>query len=327
MGGAILSSCERRGGAKQQPKRAASAPGPAKRGAAAKKKTRRPDQGIACDVHCRSPSPIPEPQPPLAPRPRPFTLAVDIGGSSIKASVLDAAGGLAAPHIRSPTPKRQRRRHPGRHCGAGGTASLGSARVGWFSGGGEARQDPDRSQPRDRVLVRLRPDWAISSRFGVPARVLNDAAVQGLGVVQGQGLSCVLTLGTGVGCALFHDRHLLQSLELANIVPARARHTIDTSDRRPWRRGAPALEPEGASGDRTVTKLTPATCSISGAATREDRGEPPGHVKIVSNTAGITGGVRLWEPSSISISRPIGKPGPARAGSGTIMKALTSAAR
>jgi len=35
----------------------------------------------------------------------PFTLAVDIGGTNVKASVLDAVGELAAQQIRSPTPK------------------------------------------------------------------------------------------------------------------------------------------------------------------------------------------------------------------------------
>ena len=35
----------------------------------------------------------------------PFTLGVDIGGTNIKASVLDAAGVLAAEQIRSSTPK------------------------------------------------------------------------------------------------------------------------------------------------------------------------------------------------------------------------------
>ena len=48
--------------------------------------------------------PIPEPQPAAAAA-APFTLAVDIGGSSIKASVLDGAGKLVAPQLRTPTPK------------------------------------------------------------------------------------------------------------------------------------------------------------------------------------------------------------------------------
>ena len=44
---------------------------------------------------------------------------------------------------------------------------------------------------------------ALSRRFGKPARLLNDAEVQGLGIVKGQGLEVVLTLGTGVGSAVF----------------------------------------------------------------------------------------------------------------------------
>ena len=48
--------------------------------------------------------PIPEPQP-ASGAAAPFTLAVDIGGSSIKASVLDGAGKLVAPQLRTPTPK------------------------------------------------------------------------------------------------------------------------------------------------------------------------------------------------------------------------------
>ena len=54
----------------------------------------------------------------------------------------------------------------------------------------------------------------LAERFGVPVRMLNDAVVQGLGVVEGPGLECVLTLGTGVGCAIFRDRRLLVQLEL-----------------------------------------------------------------------------------------------------------------
>ena len=57
-------------------------------------------------------------------------------------------------------------------------------------------------------------------------RLLNDAAVQGLGVVEGHGLECVLTLGTGVGCALFRNRRLLLHLELGQH-RARRRKTYD----------------------------------------------------------------------------------------------------
>jgi hypothetical protein len=35
---------------------------------------------------------------------------------------------------------------------------------------------------------------------------------------------------------------------------------------------------------------------IGGGNARKIAFEPPAHVRIVSNTAGITGGIRLWEP-------------------------------
>ena len=50
-----------------------------------------------------------------------------------------------------------------------------------------------------------------TSRFGL----LNDAEIQGFGIVKGQGLEVVLTLGTGAGTAVFRDGVLMPHLELA----------------------------------------------------------------------------------------------------------------
>jgi hypothetical protein len=46
----------------------------------------------------------------------------------------------------------------------------------------------------------------LARRFGKQARLLNDAEVQGLGIIEGQGLNVVLTFGTGVGSAIFQQR-------------------------------------------------------------------------------------------------------------------------
>ena len=48
---------------------------------------------------------------------------------------------------------------------------------------------------------------------------------------------------------------------------------------------------------QTVTELT--SCDVlylGGGNARKIAVEVPPHVRIVSNTAGITGGIRLWEP-------------------------------
>ena len=47
-------------------------------------------------------------------------------------------------------------------------------------------------------------------------RVLNDAGVQGYGVIEGKGVEMVLTLGTGMGCALYVDGRYVPNLELAH---------------------------------------------------------------------------------------------------------------
>ena len=63
------------------------------------------------------------------------------------------------------------------------------------------------------------PHWAgfqlidaLARRFGVRC-ACSMMRPSGLGVVEGHGLECVITLGTGVGCALFRKRRLLLHLE------------------------------------------------------------------------------------------------------------------
>lgn len=44
----------------------------------------------------------------------------------------------------------------------------------------------------------------------------NDAAIQGYGAISGRGVELVLTLGTGLGSALFTDGRLCPGLELGH---------------------------------------------------------------------------------------------------------------
>lgn len=229
----------------------------------------------------------------------PHTLAVDIGGSSMKASVLDVTGGLVAAQIRTPTPKNATP-DAVMDAMAGMAAQLPSIdriSVG-FPGVVKAGRILTAPNLGTEHWAGFDLTEALGRRFAVPVRVLNDAAVQGLGVVEGYGLECVLTLGTGVGCSLFRNRRLLLPMELGQH-RARKGKTYDQyigqaalAARGPqrWnRRVRKAID--------TVTTLT--TCDvlyIGGGNARRLDFEPPAHVRIVSNTAGITGGIRLWEP-------------------------------
>lgn len=236
----------------------------------------------------------------------PYTLGVDIGGTNIKASVLDRHGALLAHQAFMPTPKPANPRAVVAAIGklAGELPAFHRISVG-FPGvvkGGRVITAPNLGTSYWSGFEMIA---ALSQRFRVPVRMLNDAAVQGLGVVQGPGLECVLTLGTGVGCALFRDRRLLLHLEFGQL----RRQKGQTYDRYI---GQSALTAKGvARWNRRVAKVidvvTELTCCdrlyIGGGNGRKIAFDLPAHVRVVSNTAGITGGVRLWEPEMDELFR------------------------
>ncbi len=226
------------------------------------------------------------------------TLALDIGGSRIKASVLDAEGAMIVPRLQAVTPKDPKPEavllvvdELVSQLPAFDRVSVGFPGV--VKGG----------------LVMTAPNlgtasWAgfdmadaLAARFGRPVRMLNDAAVQGLGVAKGRGLECVVTLGTGVGCALFRDGRLLLHLELGQ---HRARKGL-TYDQYI---GQAAFDAIGIDDwNRRLVKAVDAVIMLTncdvlylgGGNARHIRSTLPANIEIVSNTAGVTGGVRLWE--------------------------------
>lgn len=245
----------------------------------------------------------------------PFTLGVDIGGTHIKASVLDGSGRLAAEETRMATPEAAPPEDVLAIIAklAHGLPAFERISVG-FPGvvkGGAVLTAPNLGTEYWAGFDLL---TALSDQLRVPARMLNDAAVQGLGVVEDEGIGCILTLGTGVGCALFRDRSFLLHLELGQHI-ARKGKTYDEYI------GQAALVARGKDkwNSRVVkcvgwaSQLTSCdTLYIGGGNARKITREMPPHVKLVSNTAGITGGVRLWEPELDRLFR--GVPAAQRAG-------------
>lgn len=239
------------------------------------------------------------------------TLAVDVGGSGVKAAVLDAAGAMITERVRVDTPYPC---PPGRLVETllGLTRPLGTwhrVTVG-FPGlvrHGRVRNLPSLTRasydgPTDPGLLRAWDGFdlagALSDAFGVPTKVANDADVQGCAVVEGHGFEFVMTLGTGVGTAMFLDGRLLPHLD-AGHAPFRKGETFEEQlgnlartavGNARWRaRVARALE----AYDRF---LFYDTVHIGGGNAKHLRPEDlPASARIVANTAGITGGVRLWD--------------------------------
>jgi polyphosphate glucokinase len=137
----------------------------------------------------------------------------------------------------------------------------------------------------------------LAEKLGAPARVENDATVQGLGVIAGRGLECVITLGTGMGFALFEDGRPAPHLELSQH-PLRGRRTYDryignaalrSVGRKRWNRRVQRAI------DCIATLTGYDTLYIGGGNSKYVQLDLPATVQIVSNAAGITGGIRLWD--------------------------------
>ena len=126
-------------------------------------------------------------------------------------------------------------------------------------------------------------------------RMANDSAVGGYAVIQGHGVELVITLGTGMGSALFTEGVLCPGLELAH---------------HPWRKKTY----EGYLGRRGFTKYgvkrwnkllkkaiaqTSATFNwdtlyIGGGNAKKVTLKHGPNIKIISNEEGLLGAMALW---------------------------------
>jgi polyphosphate glucokinase len=131
---------------------------------------------------------------------------------------------------------------------------------------------------------------------GHPARLINDAEMQGLYVIRGRGLELVLTLGTGAGTALFRDGALMPHLELAH-------HPIHGDKTYNEYVGEKARRKIGkARWNKRVRKTIDILYAllfydhlfIGGGNSAHIEGELPDSITLVSNDAGIEGAAMLW---------------------------------
>jgi len=138
----------------------------------------------------------------------------------------------------------------------------------------------------------------LTTTFGLPAKVVNDADMQGCAVVQGAGFEFVMTLGTGVGTAVFDDGRLLPHMELSH-GPFRDGMSIDIAlgNLNRERIGHQAWVAQVREAIGIFDELLWFDQLYVGGGNAEfleptDVG-PKG--RIVPNIAGLIGGLRVWE--------------------------------
>ena len=227
----------------------------------------------------------------------PKFLSIDIGGSHIKATILDDKGSLQMDYDKVPTPlpanpenvinaiKKLVKAFPAYDnisVGFPGYIKHGVVKTA-PNLGTNFWKDFDLSKNLEKAL-------------GKPTRVVNDADMQGLGIVSGKGLEMVVTLGTGFGTALLVDGQLMPHLELAHHPFAKGK-TYDQYI------GEKALEKEGVEKwNRRMKKVLKVlktvfnydTLYIGGGNSDKLKFKLDKNIKLVTNQDGIKGGPRLW---------------------------------
>ena len=247
------------------------------------------------------------------------TLAIDVGGSGLKASILDEEGGMLTERVRVETP-------PG--C----TPELMVETLAQLVAPLPEYHRVSVGFPgvvKNGVIMTAHNlgteawrgfalDKALAKRLGKPVRVLNDADIQGLGAIKGEGVEMVITLGTGMGSSLFEDGRLSVHLELAH-------HPFRKGDTYEEQLGNAALEKIGkrkwkkrvALAVETLRELTSFDHLYLGGGNAELLGgELPSDVSTVSNDLGMRGGIWLWRervrPAATVAAKPV-KAGPRKA--------------
>jgi len=226
-------------------------------------------------------------------------LAIDVGGTGLKAAVIDDKGALINQRARVETP------HP---C---------PPKVFLDAIAGLVLDFP----PYDRIAVGFpgvvrngciltapnlgTEDWAgfnladgLSKRLGGhPVRIINDAEMQGMAIVSGKGLEFVLTLGTGAGTALFRDGELMPHMELAH-------HPIHGDKTYDEYLGNAAFEDKGKKHwNKRVEKAIGLIYTllhydrlyIGGGNAKHVELDVTKNVSLADNEAGIEGGAFLWK--------------------------------
>jgi polyphosphate glucokinase len=145
-------------------------------------------------------------------------LAIDIGGTGLKAAILDPDGQMLTERLRVETP------HP---CLPEALLKALAELIepllnyDFVSVGfpGVVRDGKIVTAPNlgDRDLKGFDLRYALEKQFGKPVHVLNDADMQGYAAIEGKGVEMVITLGTGFGTSLFYNGQLAPHLEIAHL--------------------------------------------------------------------------------------------------------------
>jgi polyphosphate glucokinase len=224
-------------------------------------------------------------------------LAIDIGGTGLKAALLDLEGNMLTDRVRVKTP------HPCSKETLLDTLIALVQPLGKFD-----RVSVGFPGVTRRGLIYTAPNLGtdelkgfdlggeLSKRLGCPVRVVNDADMQGQAVVRGHGVEVVITLGTGMGFAIFSEGELGPHMELSH-------HVFQKGEDYDQRIGNAAFEKIGVKKwnrrvEKAIQNIRVLTSFdhlyIGGGNAKEITFALQSDIEIVNNQNGLKGGAWLW---------------------------------
>ncbi len=224
-------------------------------------------------------------------------LAIDIGGSHVKATLLNEEGKMIADYKKIPTPVPAT---PDK------VLAVIEQLVQNFKGFDKVSVGFPGYVKRGVVMTAPNLDsqsWQrtpLAEKLTVllqkPVKVVNDADMQGLGVVSGKGIEVVVTLGTGFGTAVLEDGVLLPHLELAHHPVTKTKDydayigdkEMDRIGKQKWNIRMIRVI------DILKTVFNYDHLYIGGGNSSELTFKLDDNITLVNNKDGIKGGARLW---------------------------------
>ncbi|TWI93903.1 polyphosphate glucokinase [Mucilaginibacter frigoritolerans] len=235
-------------------------------------------------------------------------LSIDIGGSHIKATILNSKGELLKNYekVVTPIPASPENVIKSIKTLVKDFPEFDKISVGFP---GYVKNGVIKTAPNLGTDLWKDYDFAknLGAALGKEARVVNDADMQGLGVVNGKGLELVITLGTGFGTAVLLDGNLLPHLEFSH-QPFGKSASYDKYI------GEAALEKEGVKKwNKRMQKVFEVLKTvfnydylyIGGGNSDKLSFKLDKNMKIVSNADGIKGGSRLWKLEEAPKEQPL----------------------
>ncbi|HWG21987.1 MAG TPA: ROK family protein [Terracidiphilus sp.] len=230
----------------------------------------------------------------------PITLAIDIGGSGLKAMLLNPMGKPVSERQRLPTPaiptarsvliRLEKLRALLPHFDRVSIGFPGVVKRGTIW-----------------TAFNLHPSWVgfgmqheLEKRWKRPVRVANDAAIQGYGAIKGDGIEMILTLGTGLGSSIYSSGRLV-ALELGHHPWKKytyedyiGRRGLDKYGKKRWNKYLQeAIE-------QTSNTFNWDHLYLGGGNTKKIDFALAERVTIVPNETGLLGGVALWRDETLS---------------------------